>query len=393
MPVIHVLFRDALLGSTLAIAVLTPAAGAGVSHPAAQRGGTYTVLHNFAGPTGDGRYSYAEVTPDVSGNLYGTTDSGGAYGAGVIFEVATGGTESVVHNFGGAGDGITPEGAGIIDASGNMYGTTAFGGASNDGTIWELAADGTYTVLHSFASDEGAYFRGRLIEDKAGNLYGTALFGGADNGGTVFEYSAKGQLTVLHTFSGSGTDGADPEHGVVMDKSGNLFGVTAFGGTYNGGVVYEIAGDGTFTTLHSFSGGNDGDFPYGGLAIDSSGNLYGSTADGGAYKAGTVFKLAHGGTLTTLYSFTGGSDGGNPEGDMLLIGKDLYSTTTYGGAGNFGVVYELTSKGKEKVLADFTGTNGQAYSAGLAANGKTFYGTTEYGGTDGYGVVFSLTKK
>ncbi|HTT84752.1 MAG TPA: choice-of-anchor tandem repeat GloVer-containing protein [Rhizomicrobium sp.] len=197
----------ALLGSTLALAALTPAAAASAPHAEWGEGQAvtgshslasrriYTVLHNFAGPTGDGRYSFAEVTPDRSGKIYGTTDSGGAYGAGVLFEVAPGGTESVVHNFGGAGDGITPEGAATIDAGGNMYGTTAFGGASNDGTIWELAADGTYTVPHCFTCDEGDYLRGRLIEDKAGNLYGTARYGGANDDGTVFQCCPKGQLT------------------------------------------------------------------------------------------------------------------------------------------------------------------------------------------------------
>jgi uncharacterized repeat protein (TIGR03803 family) len=392
------LFRGALLGSTLAVAALTPTAG--VAFSVARRPVTYTVLHNFAGPTGDGRYSIADVALDASGNIYGTTSSGGAYGAGVLFEVTPGGTESVVHNFGGAGDGITAEGAATIDASGNIYGATAFGGASNNGTLWELAADGTYTVLHSFASDEGSYLRGRLVEDKKGNLYGTALYGGANNEGTVFKYSSKGNLTVLHTFGGS--DGENPESGVILDKAGNLYGTTFYGGAGGAGTVFEIARDGTFTTLHSFNGGNEGGFLDGGLAIDKSGNLYGSAVNGGSggcsgYGCGTLFKLASDGTLTTLYSFTGGTDGANPEGDMLLVGKHLYSTALSGGAGGYGGVYKVTLKGQETMLHAFTESGGFDYSAGVTARGKTLYGTTEYGGTgcddgSGCGVVFSLTK-
>ncbi|HLY06705.1 MAG TPA: choice-of-anchor tandem repeat GloVer-containing protein, partial [Rhizomicrobium sp.] len=212
--------------------------------------------------------------------------------------------------------------------------------------------------------------------------------------GTVFRYDvAKGKLTVLHTFAGS--DGQYPEHGVVRDKAGNLYGVTAFGGADDEGAVYEIAKDGTFSTLHSFSGGTDGGFLYGGLAIDKEGNLIGSTVSGGANGQGTVFVLEPDGTLLTVYNFTGGTDGGGPEGDMLLKGASLYSTVTSGGdeACNCGGVYEVTSKAREKMLHPFTAATGDNYSAGLTAKGGTFYGTTQSGGSAGLGVVFSLTKK
>jgi uncharacterized repeat protein (TIGR03803 family) len=420
MPVCHTLFRVALLGSALGIAALIPAAGANpsradlerslaatgnnssvsqqgvdsVSHfRVARQPSTYTVLHNFAGPPGDGQDSGAEVTLDSSGNIDGTTDFGGANGAGVIFQLAPGGTEMLLHSFGGAGDGSTPDGAVSIESNGDMIGTTESGGSSSNGVIFKLAADGTYTVLHSFASNEGNFLRGRLIQDKKGNFYGTALFGGTPGDGTVFKYSAKGKLTVLHAFTGA--DGEFPEHGVVSDKSGNLYGVTAFGGASDNGTVYEIAKDGTFTSLYSFTGGADGGFLYGGLAIDKDGNLYGSTVSGGANGQGTVFKLTPGGTPTTLYSFTGGTDGGSPEGDMLLAGNDLYSMATSGGdqSCGCGAIYEITAKGKEKVLHAFTGTDGGGYSAGLTASGHTFYGTTASDGANGYGVVFSVTRK
>jgi uncharacterized repeat protein (TIGR03803 family) len=311
----------------------------------------------------------------------------------VLFKLTSGGKETLLHSFGGTGDGIFPDGAVTIESSGDMVGTTQAGGASSNGTIWMLAADGTYSLLHSFTTDEGNFIRGPLVQDKKGNFYGTALFGGTTGYGTVFKYTASGKLKVLHTFNG--TDGSYPEHGVVRDKAGNLYGVTAFGGTTDNGTVYEIARDGTFTTLHNFTGGADGGFLYGGLAIDRDGNLYGSTVYNGANGQGTVFKVAPDGTLTTLYSFTGGTDGGAPEGDMLLAGKNLYSTAVAGGdqACSCGGVYQVTTTGKEKLLNTFTYNTGSGYSAGVTKASGTFYGTTSGGGANGYGVVFSLTKK
>ncbi|HTT84605.1 MAG TPA: choice-of-anchor tandem repeat GloVer-containing protein [Rhizomicrobium sp.] len=376
-----------LLGSVFALAAWAPAEGAATS--SAHSPYKYTVLHEFAGAPDDGAGSGAEVTLDKSGNIYGTTDYGGANGEGTIFKIATDGTESVVHSFGGSGDGSSPDGAVTIESNGDMYGTTEFGGATGDGVIWELTADGTYSVLYNFIADQCQYALGRLIQDRQGNFYGTCLFGGVNGDGTVFRYSLrKGKVTVLHAFDG--TDGQFPEHGVVMDGNGNLFGVTELGGATDNGTVYELASDGTFASLYSFTGGADGGYLYGGLAIDAAGNLYGSAVDGGAHGDGTVFKLAPGGMLTVLHSFTGGTDGGEPEGDMLLVGRNLYSTTGVGGAYGEGGIYELTAKGKLKVLADFSDA---VYCAGLTPSGTTFYGTVQNGGTNDDGLVFSLTKK
>lgn len=418
----HSLFRVALLGSAFALAA-TSAATAGRWNPDQKRllaatglhasalgGGTaatdaaarlatgwsYTIMHNFIGRPGDGDGSGAEVTLDSAGNIYGTTDWGGSYGSlngyGTIFEVATDGTESLLHSFGGTGDGTAPDGAITIESNGDMLGTTIGGGASGNGIIWTLAADGTYTVLHSFTTEEANFSRGKLIQDKKGNFYGTSLFGGTAGDGTVYKFNAKGKVTVLHTFNG--TDGDAPEHGVVSDRAGNLYGVTAFGGTYDEGTIYKIAKDGTFSTLYNFTGGADGGFLYGGLDIDRDGNLYGS-ADASAPGYGTVFRLAPDGTFTVLYTFTGSSDGANPEGDMLRDGKNLYSTTVGGGdqSCKCGVIYEITAKGKEKVLEAFTPASGNEYSAGLTPANGVFYGTTQNGATGDNGVVFSLAKQ
>jgi uncharacterized repeat protein (TIGR03803 family) len=200
MRIGHTLFRVALLGSTIAVAAFAASANAGELRAdrerilaatgkyssalpgrngsgfgPASRSATYTVLYDFAGGSNDGQDSTAEVTLDSIGNIFGVTEGGGANTYGTIFEIKSSGAESLLHSFGGTGDGTTPDGAVTIESNGDMVGTTNFGGASNNGTIWKLAANGTYTVLHSFASSEGNFIRGPLIQDKKGNFYGTAL--------------------------------------------------------------------------------------------------------------------------------------------------------------------------------------------------------------------------
>jgi uncharacterized repeat protein (TIGR03803 family) len=410
-------FCVALLGSALAVTAFTPAianssrtahqkrilAVQGI-HPASLRlkghaadraDATYTVVHDFAGAPNDGADSGATLRLDTLGNIYGTTDFGGSANFGTLFKIAPDGTEIILHSFGTGTDGSEPDGGVTINQStGDLYGTAESGGASGNGVIWELAANGNYSVLHDFSSTDGSFIRGRMIRDTLGNFYGTALFGGVNGDGTVFKYSFDGVFSVLHTFNG--TDGEFPEHGVIRDRAGNLYGVTAFGGASDNGTVYKIAPDGTFTTLYSFTGGTDGGFLYGGLDRDNNLNLYGSTVDGGAHGFGTVFKLAQDGTLTTLYSFTNGADGGAPEGDMLMVGgKHLYSTASTGGdpTCQCGAVYEVSTSGKERVLHAFTGSDGGGYSAGLVKDKQLFYGTTASGGANGNGVVFSVTKK
>jgi uncharacterized repeat protein (TIGR03803 family) len=403
-----------LLGSALTFTALTSAIAATASHNDMKRmlaaqgrhplasqlksgasglSPNYTVLHDFTGSPNDGAGSGANVTLDDTGNIYGTTDFGGASGNGTIFKLAPDGTQTLIYSFSQGVTGYAPDGAVTLMSNGDLYGTTGSGGQSGNGTLFKLTAKGKYKVLHDFGANDGSFLRGNLIHDKLKNFYGTALFGGANFDGTVYKYAKDGTFTVLHTFNG--TDGEFPEHGVVRDSAGNLYGVTAFGGASDNGTVYKIASDGTFSTVYSFTGGADGGFLYGGLALGKDGNIYGSTVDGGAHGFGTVFQLTPDGSLTTLYSFTGGTDGGGPEGDMLRVGKNLYSVATSGGdpVCQCGAIYEITSKGKEKVLHAFTGTDGGNYSAGLVESNGTFYGTTQSGGSNSDGVVFSVTKK
>jgi len=322
---------------------------------------------------------------------------------------------SLLYAFTGASDGDVPYGGLIVDSSGNLYGTTLFGGTSGNGTIFKLAPDGTKTVLHAFqgGSSDGGWPYATLMSDKKGNLYGTTEIGGtgpacgSSGCGTVFKVTPGGKEKVLYSFQG-GTDGRYPYSGVVADSAGNLYGVTSEGGgtscNVGGGcgTVYKLASDGTETVLYAFQGQPDGDTPYGGLVRDSSGNLYGTTVFGGTDDRGAVFKVAanstktvlhtfQGGSETLLYSFTGGSDGGFPWATVIADGSgDLYGTTVGGGRGN-GTVFKVASNGTESVLYAFGGTDGSWPLGGVVADKSgNLFGTTEYGGAHDQGAVFKL---
>jgi len=259
----------------------------------------------------------------------------------------------VLHNFSGGADGIAPRAGLILDAAGNLYGTTDNGGTYNQGTVFELtpAAGGTWTekVLNSFGSGtDGVRPRGVLIFDAAGNLYGTT-YGDPYNQGTVFELTpaARGTWTekVLHTF-GSGSDGTFPAAGLVLDAAGNLYGTTYEGGTYGLGTAFELtpAGGGTWTekVLHHFGNGTDGVYPLASLIFDAAGNLYGTTSYGGSYGGGTVFRLnAQGEVLLQNFS---GTDGANPVANLVLdTAGNPYGTTSLGGTSSEGTVFEITN--------------------------------------------------
>ncbi len=277
------------------------------------------VLHAF--DRSDGDNPEGALVEDSVGNLYGTTVSGGS-GGGTVFKLAPDGTESVLHSFTGGSDGSEPVGL-IMDEAGNLYGTTRYGGSagcegSGCGTVFKLAPDGTETVLYAFAGEnDGTFPNSGVIEDKAGNLYGTTDEGGNTGCGygcgTVFKLAPSGTETVLYAFTG-GSDGATPSAGLIEDSTGNLYGTTYQGGNnsctdgFGCGTVFKIAPDGTETTLYTFKGGTDGGTPDSALIADSAGNFYGETSEGGGtgcsgYGCGTVFELAADGTETVLYSF------------------------------------------------------------------------------------------
>jgi uncharacterized repeat protein (TIGR03803 family) len=386
---------------------------------------TQTVLHSFGNGT-DGAYLYAGLIIDGAGNLYGTTQEGGAYGFGTVFELtpeAGGGwTENVLYSFNNNGtDGVEPYAGLIFDGAGNLYGTTFVGGTYNGGTVFELTpqAGGGWTekVLYSFGANgaDGDQPYAGLIFDGAGNLYGTTYDGGTYDAGTVFELTpqAGGGWTenVLHTFNDNGTDGYLPLGGLILDAAGNLYGTTQHGPSRkrNGccGTVFELTpqtgGGWTEKVLYSF-GGKHGNEPNGGLVFDGAGNLYGTTIEGGTYSSGTVFELtpeAGGGwTEKVLHSFGNGTDGIGPRGSLVFDGAgNLYGTTYDGGTYYLygGTVFKLTPKvggsWTEKVLHSFgNGTDGdQPYANLIFDAAGTLYGTTYVGGTYNRGTVFEIT--
>jgi uncharacterized repeat protein (TIGR03803 family) len=269
---------------------------------------TETVLYRFTGGADGGQPAGADLTFDAAGNIYGTTSGGGTGdcqgGCGTVYKLTQSGgvwTESVLHNFVTEdGDGLRPWGGVIFDQSGNLYGTTNNGGARlSYGTVFELTPSGsgwTETILYKFQdTTDGQYPYSGLIFDQAGNLYGTTCCGGSDGGGTVFELtrSSDWAFSLIYSFTGSG-----PYAGLSMDAADNLYGTTNEGGAYNFGAVFKLTpsqGGWTYTSLHDFcSGGypcSDGAFPMSNVVFDSQGNLYGTTSEGGTYNGGTAWEI------------------------------------------------------------------------------------------------------
>ncbi len=307
---------------------------------------TYDVLHFFVSSP-DGVHPYAGLVLDASGNLYGTTYDGGTNNAGTVFKITPAGVESVLHFFTNTPDGSKPQAGLVLDASGNIYGTTSYGGASHNGAVFEITSGGAESVLYSFAGGiaDGANPMGSLVMDSSGNLYGTTEHGGASGHGTVFEITSGGAESLLYSFAGGPADGALPLAGLVLDASGNLYGTTETGGTSGYGTVFKITPGGAESVLHSFGSGGDGAYPYySGLVLDASGNLYGTTYDGGSNGSyGTVFKITPGGAESVLHSFGSGTDGTSPYAGVVLDASgNIYGTTTsYNGSHGDGTVFEI----------------------------------------------------
>jgi uncharacterized repeat protein (TIGR03803 family) len=343
-----------------------------------------SVVHSF-GSVG-GVNPQAAVAVDPSGTLYGTTLNGGPYDLGTVYQLATDLTYTVLHDFSGGTDGAKPFAGVTLDGSGNLFGTTGFGGATNAGTVYAL--NPSYQVLHSFAFASGANPYAGLTLDGSGNLYGTTVNGGGPNAGTLFTLNPS--HSVLYTFSG--TDGTSPYGGLLRTPGGDLQGTTANGGAFGLGAVFQRTAGGVETVLHSFNS-TDGAHPYSALVSDGSGNLYGTTQDGGAFGNGTVFKLASDLTHTVLHSF-GFADGAKPFGGLILdAGGRLYGTTQFGGgATNSGTVFRIATDGTGfTTLHAFADSDGALPSSALAQLGDELYGTAYRGGPLAGGVVFKIT--
>ena len=373
---------------------------------------TLTTLVSFNGANGaNGAFPYAGLITDAAGDLFGTTVEGGAYGNGAVFELVNNGggayTPVTLLSFTG-NDGAEPFAGLIADAAGDLFGTTASGGAPyNRGTVFELVnhGGGAYTPVTLLSFTNGNPESG-LIADAAGDLFGTTYYGGTYNIGAVFELvnSGGGAYTPVTLLSFNGTNGANPSAGLIADAAGDLFGTTAEGGADGDGAVFELVnhGGGAYTpvALLSFNGAN-GANPSAGLIADAAGDLFGTTTSGGAYGNGTVFELVnHGGgayTPVTLLSFNGTNGAGPYSGLIADAAGDLFGTTAGGGAAGDGTVFELVNHGggayTPVTLLSFNGANGTHPYSGLIADAAgDLFGTTHSGGpADGVGTVFEIT--
>jgi uncharacterized repeat protein (TIGR03803 family) len=315
--------------------------------------GEEKVLYSFTGGA-DGANPYSGLIVDSAGNLYGTTFAGGAYGSGTVFELQKGGKEKVLHSFASGTDGANPEGSLTMDSAGNLYGTTFAGGASGTGVVFKVTKGGEETVLYSFGGGtDGANPVAGVTLGSKGNLFGTTSAGGAYGNGTVFLVtpSKSGwKETILHNFALQ-NDGGVPYASLVLDGSGNLYGAATDGGgggSNGGGTVFELTPSGSawnFSVLYALAGwGISGTFRS--VLLDASGNIYATTHCDGDSDAGTVYELVRSGSTWTynqLYAFTGGTDGLYSFSNLVFDSAgNLYGTTAYGGANGDGVVFKVT---------------------------------------------------
>jgi uncharacterized repeat protein (TIGR03803 family) len=309
-----------------------------------------TTLYTFGGQK-DVYQPVRNLLADQQGNFYGASTYGGGgcsgKGCGTVFELSPGSgggwTETILYAFTGKDDGEYPIGNILMDANGNIFGTTGFGGTSGAGVAWELspsATGWTQTVLYTFTGQADGGFPSGLTFDANGNLFGTATQGGANTWGAIFELSPGSSgwtESVLYSFT-DGNDGGEPYGGVAIDANGRLYGAAEVGGSTTScqqgcGTVYRLSPSSTgwrFSRLYAFQGPG-GETPFGGLALDAAGNVYGTTRAGG-HNYGVVFELSPtssgGWKETLLHDFTNGTDGADPSNSVMFDSEgNLYGAT------------------------------------------------------------------
>jgi uncharacterized repeat protein (TIGR03803 family) len=384
--------------------------------------GSEVTLYSLLGGK-DPNLAYAGLIMDTEGNLYGTTEFGGYYNQGTVFELSSkdgSWYQSRLYSFKGGADGAQPHAALVFDSVGNLYGTTNFGGsmqcARGCGTVFKLTPDtGSWSksVLYTFRGSDGQEPYARLVFDQQGDLYGTTLFGGTSGSGTVFRLSASSgwQESVLYSFRG-GTDGASPYAGVTFDTAGNLYGTTYAGGAKGSGTVFKLTPGSTASwiesLLYSFTGGADGKEPLAGVILDTEGNLYGTTLEGGLpANYGVVFTLRplpNGRWQEVVLHAFADAPAANPTAGLVFdAAGNLYGTTTLGAStrlgacnGGCGTLFKLTrgSPGGWTfgVLHRFgRGSDGYNPSGDLILDSTgNLWGTTRLGGSQGAGTIFQV---
>jgi len=376
---------------------------------------TLTVIHDFTGGK-DGSYPKAGLTMDKAGNFYGMASYGGTYGLGSIYKLthsaAGGWVFAPLYSFTGGTDGAHPEGNITIGPDGTLYGVTEFGGTGN-GTVFNLKPPPTRpisalspwveTVLYRFAGDsDGAAPRGRVTFDSSGVMYGTTVGGGVQNNGVVFSLTPAGggswAYNVLYAFTGAG--GRNPSGGVIIDSLGNFYGVTLNGGSSGWGSVYELAlvdSAWTETTLHSFQNGSDGIGPVAPLIFGHDGNIYGGTETYDS-SGGSVFVLKpsqSGWDYSQVYDLPGHGNSGVMGQLMTDANGNVYGTAWANGAYYNGTAFELSPSDSGWTLTtlhDFARSSdgGGPWSNLILYTDGKLYGTTEVGGAHDQGVIFEI---
>ena len=350
-------------------------------------GYTLNVLHDFPAASGDGVGPLTGLVLGRDGNFYGTTAVGGASNDGTVFKMTPAGAVTILASFNGA-NGIEPYGGSLIQAGdGNFYGTTYIGGSIGYGTVFKVTPAGALTTLVSFDGTNGVgpY---SLVQGGDGNFYGTTN-GSGRNDGTIFKLTPGGVLTTLVSLNRA-TTGLGP-NSLVQGNDGNFYGTCSGGGGGGYGTAFKMTPAGVFTLLVTFAGTN-GACPTVGLIKGSDGNFYGTTGGGGSF-VGTAYKMTPAGAVTTLYTFNFNTGNGvGPQAGMVQ-GSDgnFYGTTGFGGASYDGTVFQLTPAGVITTLAQFDRANGAYQVNGIiqGADGN-FYGTTQTGGSSNNGAVFQV---
>jgi uncharacterized repeat protein (TIGR03803 family) len=350
----------------------------------------WEVLTNFppnAGPNDN------SPLVEGAGGYFGTTSRGGSNGYGDLFEITSAGVCTEIYSFTNGNDGNGPLGGLTPGGDGYFYGVTLFGGTNGGGTVFKITPAGALTPLYSFpGGDFGNFPNAGLVKGPGGLFYGTTYFGGSNGFGGVFSVTSGGQLTELYSFT-NGVDGLNVST-VLTVSGGNLYGTSQYGGsTNNAGTIFKITPAGAFTVLYVFTNGVDGALPAGGLAMDGLGNFYGVASQGGTNGNGLAFQMTPSGSLTVLYSFTGGLDGSTP-GAPLTAGNDgnFYGTTLYAGEFFGGTAFQMTPAGTLTTLLRFNQPfSGGAPGALIQGSDLNFYGLTIYGGAYADGTIFKFS--
>jgi uncharacterized repeat protein (TIGR03803 family) len=354
---------------------------------------TYATLHLFGANPADGKQPWSSLLQGSDGNFYGTTFEGSGPtngaggptpGAGTVFKLTPQGTVTTLYQFNGTNDGFVVYAGLVQGTDGNFYGTTYEGGPNqsyNFGTVFKITPQGSFTSFFQFhGTSDGAQPYAGLVQGTDGNFYGTTRYGGAHNDGTVFKITPQGSLISLYQFSGD-SDGRFPLAGLVQGRDGNFYGTTDYGGVNDAGTVFKISPQGGFTELYQMGDVDTDGTPDGRLAQGTDGNFYGTTTDGGTNFYGSVYKITPTGTLTTIYQFNG-HDGDSPYAGLVLGSDGNFYGTTYAGLSGSGSVFQITPQGVLTTLHNFDQFNGEgsAIHGGLVqGTDGNFYGTTAYG--------------